>query len=97
MIEHLVLFKWRDTVTPRDVAEIREALLGMRGRIDGLQDLVCGENFSERAQGWQFGLAVRFETREALEAYARDPVHEKVVEQFINPARSEVLALDFEI
>ena len=96
MIEHLVLFKWRDSVTPRQVVEIRDALMGMSGRIEGMHSLVCGENFCERSQGWQFALSARFETREALDAYATDPIHMNVVEKFINPAREAVLAVDFE-
>ncbi|HLK56997.1 MAG TPA: Dabb family protein [Chthonomonadaceae bacterium] len=96
MIEHIVLFRWQNDAAPEAIAAAVEALRGLKDTVPGILDLSCGENFSDRAQGYTHGLVVRFPDRAALEAYGPHPNHQHVVQNFINPIRAEVLALDFE-
>jgi hypothetical protein len=39
---------------------------------------------------------VRFTDRSTLEAYSPHPEHQHVLQNFINPIRADILALDYE-
>ncbi len=97
MIEHIVLFKWTQAATPQAIEAATTELRALKGKIEGIVDLSCGANFSDRAQGFTHGLVVRFTDRAALEAYGPHPAHQYVVQNFIHPIRAEILAMDYEI
>jgi hypothetical protein len=97
MVEHVVLFKLKTDATPEQTNAAVEALKGLKGQIDGIVDLTCGRNFSERSQGYEIGLVVRFRDRTALEAYIPHPAHRGVVEKYIHPIREAVIVVDYEI
>jgi hypothetical protein len=97
MIEHIVLFKWNEGVSAEAIATAVEGLLALKGKIPGIVDITCGHNFSDRAQGYDTGLVVRFEDRAALEAYIPHPEHQHVVQNLLSPIRADVLAVDYEI
>jgi hypothetical protein len=97
MVEHVVLFKLKPEATEAQKRAMVEALRGLRGQIEGIVDLSCGRNFSERGQGFEIGLVVRFRDRAALDAYIPHPAHRGAVEQFINPIRLDVIVSDYEI
>ena len=97
MVEHVVLFKLRPDATGEQKRAAIEALKGLKGQIEGIVDLTCGLNFSERSQGYEIGLVVRFRDRAALEAYLPHPAHRGVVDQHLQPIREAVIVADYEI
>lgn len=97
MVEHIVLFRWTPDATPDQVTRVVDGLRALQGRVPGILDLSCGEDFSGRAQGYTHALVVRFTDRAALDAYGPHPAHRHVVETYVNPIRDDVLALDFAI
>jgi hypothetical protein len=97
MIEHIVLFRWTDAATPEAKANVITELRKLKGKIPGIVDLSCGENFSDRAKGYTHGLVVRFTDRAALQAYGPHPEHQRVVQNLIKPIAADILALDYEI
>ena len=97
MIEHIVLFKWNEDASPDAIQAAVDGLLALRHKISGIIDITCGQNFSDRAKGFHTGLVVRFQDREALEAYVPHPEHQHVVQTMIAPIRADVLAVDYEI
>jgi hypothetical protein len=96
-IVHVVLFRWKQDVTDAQKETAHQALRSLAGAIPGIRDLTCGANFSDRAGGYETGLVVRFESREALDAYLPHPAHRKVVAEVIQPIRETSLALDYEV
>lgn len=96
MIEHLVLFKWKDEASPTAIAEVMESLKGLSGKIPDIIQLSCGENFSARSQGFHHGLVVRFSNRDALATYMSHPLHQEVVHNSIKPILQDILAVDYE-
>jgi len=96
VVEHVVLFKWIESATPEAINKVVKELRGLKGQIEGILDLSCGENFSPRSQGFTHDQAVRFADRAALEAYGPHPIHQRVVQNYINPIKADVLALDYE-
>jgi hypothetical protein len=97
MIEHIVLFRWTDDASQEAIDNVLTELRKLKSKIPGIADLSCGANFSDRAKGYTHGLVVRFNDRSALEAYGAHPEHQRVVQNFINPIRADVLAFDYEI
>jgi hypothetical protein len=97
MVEHLVIFKLKPETTEEQKEAAIQALRGLRGQIDGIVELTCGRNFSQRSQGFEIGLLVRFRDRAALEAYLPHPAHRGAVEQFLHPIREDVIVVDYEV
>lgn len=97
MIEHIVLFKWQPDASPEAIASVMTALKGLKDQIPEILALSCGEDFSERGQGFQHGLVVRFADREALKSYQVHPAHQEVVARLIKPILTDILAVDYEI
>jgi len=96
LVEHIVLFRWTEEAGQAAIDNALAELRGLKDKIAGVVDLSCGANFSERAQGYTHGLVVRFTGRAALEAYIPHPEHQRVIQNFINPIRADVLAFDYE-
>jgi hypothetical protein len=97
MVEHLVLFKWKPETAPEAIDAAAQGLKALKHRIPGIIDLTCGDNFSDRSQGYDFGLVVRFTNQEALDAYGPHPSHQEVVQALILPIREDVIVIDYEI
>jgi hypothetical protein len=97
MVEHLVLFKTTPDATEQQKERMVSELEALKSRIPGIVDLTVGRNFSERSQGFDIGLVVRFVDREALEAYLPHPEHRGCVDQFVAPIKEDVIVIDYEI
>ncbi|WP_347552201.1 Dabb family protein [Pseudalkalibacillus hwajinpoensis] len=96
MIEHIVLFKFSDRTTKEQKEEGMRRLIKVKETIPGIVDIQAGINFSERSEGFESGLTVRFESKEALEAYGPHPAHQEVVAYLKEVGMRDTLALDFE-
>jgi hypothetical protein len=97
MIEHIILFRWKDGTSPEAIKNALEELSQLKEKIPGILDLNCGTNFSDRAKGYTHALVVRFTNRAALDTYSPHPEHQRVVQNFIIPIRGDVLGFDFEL
>ena len=96
-IMHIVLFRWTDEATPEAIERTVQELVNLGSKVPGILDISCGENFSDRAQGFTHGLVIRLANRAALEQYGPHPEHQRVVNEHISPIRADVLALDYEL
>jgi hypothetical protein len=96
MVEHLVLFKLKPETTAEQRRAMLDALRKMRAEIPGIVEMSCGENFSQRSQGYEIGLMVRFADRAGLDAYLPHPAHRGVVERYIHPISDGVIVVDYE-
>lgn len=97
MIEHIVLFKLKESVADEKKLDMLRELLKLKEQIPGILQVSAGSNFSARAAGYTHGFVVRFRDKAALEAYIPHPAHTAVVETFVRPISDGVLALDYEI
>jgi hypothetical protein len=64
MIYHTVWFKLKDNITAGEKQELQDNLLAMIPEIPQILELACGEDYSGRSRGFQFGLVVKFARRE---------------------------------
>jgi hypothetical protein len=96
-VMHVVLFQWTPEAAPEAIDRAVTELLALKDKIPGVLELTCGQNFTDRGKGFTHGLVVRFEDRAALDTYAPHPEHQRVVQNYINPIRADVLAFDYEV
>jgi hypothetical protein len=96
VIEHLVFFKFKSDTSEDRKNHIQSELKNLKDRIPQIVDLSVGHNFSERAQGFDMGLTVRFKNKADLETYGAHPEHMVVVNELIKPAVDNVVAVDYE-
>ncbi|WP_078555603.1 Dabb family protein [Bacillus alkalicellulosilyticus] len=97
MIDHIVLVKFADTTTEEQLQEVIEQFKALKGNLDGIVDLQAGLNFSEKGQGYQLVLTVRFENKAALEAYGPNPDHQAVAAKIREIGRMDSIVVDIEI
>lgn len=97
MIEHLVLIKFADTTTREQLDEVVTRFKAIRPHLSGVVDLQAGINFSENSKGHQVALTVRFENREALEAYLPNPYHREIAAFIRESGRLDSIVVDFEL
>ncbi len=94
MIHHLVWFKLKDGISGEEKAELKANFEEMVPQIPQILDMACGEDFSGRSRGFDWGLWVKFASREDGQIYDKHPAHQA----FIAKSKhlwSDVVALDF--
>jgi hypothetical protein len=97
MVEHVVLFKTTPEATEVQKDRMISELASLKDKIPGIVDLSVGRNFSDRSQGFDIGLVVRFVDRAALDVYIPHPAHRGCVDQFVGPIKQDVIVADYEI
>ena len=94
MITHVVLFTMKDR-SGDSARRVKEALLGMKGKIPGLRDVEAGIDYARSERSCDVALITRHDSRADLDAYQVHPVHE-VVKKLIAELRDAAVAVDFE-
>ncbi|MFD0675430.1 MULTISPECIES: Dabb family protein [unclassified Paenibacillus] len=97
MIDHIVLVKFSETTTQEQLQEVVDRFKALRSHLTGIVDLQAGINFSEKNQGYQVVLSVRFEDKEALAAYGPNPHHQAVAALIREVGRLDSIVVDIEI
>ncbi len=96
MIEHLVLMKVKPKADGARIKRMLDDLSGLATKIQGIVELSCGENTSDRSQGFTHGLRVVFQSRADLEAYLPHEEHKRVVSESVQPICDDLLVVDYE-
>ncbi|OHX68172.1 Dabb family protein [Flammeovirga pacifica] len=96
MINHTVLFKFKEEATAAQINAMVDALQALDNKIDEIKEIQVKENFSERAKGFTIMLYSKFESKEALEAYQVHPAHVSVVTEHVKPIAEDIMAIDIE-
>ncbi|MBU7592414.1 Dabb family protein [Metabacillus halosaccharovorans] len=97
MVEHIVIFKFNETTSVEQQTDAIEKLKNLKNEISGIVDIQAGLNFSDRSQGFQVGLTVRFEDKQALEAYGPHEKHQEAVSYLKEIGLSDIVVVDFEL
>jgi hypothetical protein len=97
MILHLASFRWKDDVTPDDVAALTEALRAMAASIPELRSYLCGENLRLRPGGADYGVAAIVDDEAGLSAYLDSAVHEEVYEKHLGRMIAERSAVQLPV
>jgi hypothetical protein len=97
MIQHIVLFRFKDSASPAQVAEAGQALLVMKRGIPEIQDIHFGPNLGPSAKEYGHVLIVGCADMAAVERYLDHPVHRQTIERYVAPFRDARLAADVEV
>ncbi|MED4228397.1 Dabb family protein [Neobacillus cucumis] len=97
MIEHIVLLKFSTNTTEEQKQELIRRTLLLKNVIPGIVDIQQGYNFSNRSQGFEIGLTVRFEDKASLEYYGPHPEHQAVFSYLKEIGLVDSIIVDFEI
>ena len=95
MVEHLVFLKLKKDVTDDEYHKIISSLKELPSKIDVIERLKVGRNFSQRNQGYGIGLSVTLSDETSLEIYRDHPDHVEILENMIKPCLEDVIAIDF--
>lgn len=99
MINHIVLFKLKETFSADEksqiIEELKTKLLALKGKISELKDIEVGGNFELPSKSYDIALITKFDNVEDLNVYAVHPEHLKVVER-IKATTCNRAAVDFE-
>jgi hypothetical protein len=80
-VEHLILLKLKPGVTETQINSLCDAFMSLAS-LPMVQNVACGENYSNRSQGFNFGVRM---TLTDLTAYQNDPKHIQVRDTLITP------------
>lgn len=97
MVEHIVLIKFSQNTTLDQKKKLIRMTLALKDLIPGIVDIQQGFNFSNRNQGYEVGLTVRFEDRNSLEKYGSHPAHQEVTEYLKEIGVEDSIIVDFDI
>lgn len=93
MVKHVVVFKLKDF---NDSDRLREAILGMEGKIPGLLSIEAGVDFNRSDAAGDLVLISTHRDKEALKIYQNHPEHIKVKDQIV-PCAAGRTVVDFSL
>ncbi|HZG57935.1 Dabb family protein [Paenibacillus sp.] len=97
MIDRIILVKFGEQTSEAQLKEIVERFRALRQHLTGAVEVNAGINFSDNNKGYQLVLRVRFENKEALEAYGPNPHHQAVAALIREYGREDSIAANIEI
>lgn len=95
MITHIVFFKLTEP-TADALAQVKDKLLSMQGKIPQLRHLEAGIDVIRSDRSHDVALVTRFDSLDDLQAYQVHPYHAGEVVPLMKSLCSSVVAVDFE-
>ena len=97
MVVHIVLLKFSPESTNEQKKELIRRTLQLKNVIPGILDIQQGFNFSNRSQGYEIGLTVRFEDKASLDSYGPHPAHQEIVTYLKEIGLEDSIIVDFHL
>ena len=94
MLKHLVLLKFKESVTKEQIEDLQKSLLSLPGKIKEIKEYQCGRDLRP-TKTYDFALVAAFDNFEALRRYQVQPDHVNVLTKVRNLS-SRIDAVDFE-
>lgn len=99
-VKHIVFWRLKDGAGGKTKAEnareVKSRLEALRGRIPGLREIEVGLDFERSAAAWDVALCCALDSRAALDAYQKHPLHQEVA-RFIAAVRESRAVVDYEV
>ncbi len=100
MIEHIVLLKLKEGITPEQTQAVHDGLIALKekGTIPGLETITSGYNNSPegKSKDFEWGFTIRFTDVAARDFYLPHPDHKELGATFIRPIVEDVFVFDYE-
>jgi hypothetical protein len=97
VILHLAVFRWKEGISPKDVAHLCEHLAAFRQKVDCLVGYHFGPDLGLRQGNADFGIAAVVGSPEALVEYLEHPAHHELVGQVLGPMTASRQAVQIEV
>ena len=96
VLRHIVLYKFKDTMSPAQVLEVVDAFSALPGKIDSVIGFEHGTNVSQeqKSEGFTHCFYVTFRDDAGLAAYLKHPAHDAYV-QIVRDRREKVIVFDY--
>lgn len=92
-----MLVKFTEAPPAKEIDEVIDRTLDLKNHIPGIVDIQQGRNFSNRSKGYELGLTVRFDSREALERYEPHPKHQEIIAYLKETGLEDIIVVDFDL
>ena len=98
MVKHMIIWKYKDEVADKAAAsaEIKTALEGLVGKIEGLLEMHILTEGLPCSSG-DLMMDSSFASAEALAAYQKHPLHVTVADGLVRPSMASRLSFDYEL
>ena len=97
MVKHMIVWKFKDEIENKAAraAEIKAALEGLVGKIEGLLEMhILTEGLACSSGDLMMDSA--FASAEALAAYQKHPLHVSIADGLVRPSMASRLSFDYE-
>ncbi len=95
MIKHMVLFKFKSSITAGDISKLEEGLGSLPSEIPEIKSYEFGRNVVKSERSFDFALVSGFDDLESLQKYSKHPRHLEVL-KLINEICDSIKSVDFE-
>ena len=98
MVKHMIVWKFKDVIADKAVAsaEIKTALEGLVGKIEGLSEMHILTEGLPSSSG-DLMMDSSFVSAEALALYQKHPLHVAIADGLVRPAMASRLSFDYEL
>ncbi len=94
-VQHIVMLEFNDGVAENAKMAALKEVEALKGKIDGIQSVESGKDFSGRAGNFTHSVIVTMRDRDVLAAYGPHPAH-KEVQATLGPIVKTLWVVDFE-
>ena len=98
MVKHMIIWKLKDDIEDKKqrAHEIKIALEGLVGKIDGLLEMkILTEKFD--SSSGDIMMDSTFVDNEALKSYQKSPLHQDIANGLVRPSVQSRLSFDYEL
>lgn len=98
MIHHIVLFKFYENTDPKKIQDLADALQTLSQEIPGVSHYVWGPSISTEnlEKGYTHGFIMTFENILDRDNYLPHPLHQELVNKYVNPICDLGISFDIE-
>lgn len=96
VLRHIVMYKFKDDVTPAQLKEVIDAFAGLPKKIDTIIGFEHGTNVSKegKSDGFTHVFVVTFKNETDRDAYIAHPAHDAYV-KVVRDRREKVIVFDY--
>jgi hypothetical protein len=96
VLRHIVMYKFKDSLTPAQVEEIVDAFAGLPKKIDAIIAFEHGTNVSPegKSEGFTHVFVVTFRDEAGRDAYLKHSAHDDYV-KVVSGKRDKVVVFDY--
>jgi hypothetical protein len=95
MIQHIVLFKWKEEISAEEKNAAIVALASLQ-TIEDVGEFSAGGQLGKLAKGYDYAVTLRLSDLAALKTYWSHPKHVAAL-AVVQPLTSDVLVADYEV